>query len=74
MIEYRVVFFIEEHDLGRTNVTFHRINTGDHSPVFIPQFRRSRAENKTIQEHVESMLRDDVIEESASPWDSHFSC
>ena len=70
MIEYRDTFSIDEHDLGRTNVTFHRIDTGDHSPVFIPQFRRSRAENQTIQEHVESMLRDDIIEESASPWGS----
>ncbi len=70
LIEFRDIFSYDSHDLGRTNVTCHDIDTGNHTSVFTPQFRRSRLENQQINQHVESMLANDIIEPSASEWGS----
>lgn len=70
LIEFRDIFSCDSHDLGRTSLIEHEIKTGTHQPIFVPQFRRSRAENDLIDKHVEEMLHDNVVEDSQSAWNS----
>ena len=64
-------FSRSEFDLGRTNLVKHRIDTGDHRPFKQPLRRHPIAYLPMIDEHVENMLRHDIIEPAASPWSSN---
>ena len=54
--------------LGRTKLTEHQIRTGDAPPIRQPTRRLPILSVKEAEEQVEKMLRDGVIEPSASPW------
>jgi hypothetical protein len=65
------VFSASEFDLGRTDLVQHRIDTGNNRP-FKQQLRRHPlAYLSVIDDHVNDMLRNDVIEPAASPWTSN---
>ena len=64
-------FSKSEFDLGRTSLVKHRIDTGDHRPFKQPLRRHPVAHLPIIDEHVEKMLRHDIIEPAASPWSSN---
>jgi hypothetical protein len=68
---YSAVFSTSEHDLGRTNVAKHEINTGDAKPIRQPLRRHPPAHLAAIQEHVSTMLQQGVIERTQSPWASN---
>ena len=59
---------MSEYDIGRTNIIPHRINMGDHSPHFEQLWCHQMAQLPVIDEHVQHMLKHDVIELAASPW------
>lgn len=48
----------------------HKINTGDHQPIFSPPYRMSFAKTEQLKKEIEVMLENDVIEECDSAWAS----
>ena len=54
--------------VGLTNVVEHRIDTGDHRPIAIRGRRVPAHYASAVSEHVEELLKEDVIEESSSDW------
>ncbi|GBO06588.1 Retrovirus-related Pol polyprotein from transposon 297, partial [Araneus ventricosus] len=68
--EFQDLFSICNADVGRCNMTQHRINTGDHPPIkqyprHLPLARKEEAEHL-----VKEMVENGIIEESSSPWAS----
>ena len=55
---------------GRTHVIQHHINTGNHPPVAVRARRTSPAEREIIGEHIDKLIKEDIIERSISPWSS----
>ena len=68
---YAHVFSKGEFDIGRTHILEHTIDTGDHKPIKQPLRRHPAAHLPIIDQHVEDMLRNDIIEPAASPWSSN---
>lgn len=70
--------FLEKHrglfakpgELGRTNLTYHRIDTGDHPPIKQPVRRVPFHQRKEIKRQVDEMLQQGVISPSDSPWNN----
>ena len=60
------VFAHSPSDLGRTHLTEMKINTGDHPPIHQLPRRMSPAQREEIAEHVNTMLKQGVIEPSVS--------
>ena len=65
--EHRVLFGSSEMP---TPYAVHKINTGDHEPIFSPPYRISFAKAEILKHEIESMLEHDVIEECESAWAS----
>ena len=65
------IFSKSAYDLGRTGLVKHTIDTGNSRPVKQQLRRQPIAYLPIIDEHVEEMLRHDVIEPSTSPWASN---
>lgn len=71
LIKYSSVFSKGEWDLGWTDIVTHRIDTGDHPPIRQQLRRYPPLYLKAIDEHLETMLEQDVIEPASSPWASN---
>ena len=65
------VFSKSEFDIGRTDLVQHRIDTGQHRPFRQALRRHPVAHLPVIDQHVEEMLRHDIVEPAASPWCSN---
>jgi len=52
---YANVFSKSEYGIGRTNITPHRIDTGEHSPHFEQLWRHPTAQLPVIDEHIQNM-------------------
>jgi hypothetical protein len=64
-------FSTSDFDLGRTTLVQHKIDTGDNRPFKQALRRHPIAQLPIIDEHVERMLKSDVIEPAVSPWSSN---
>lgn len=64
------VFSQGPHDLGRTDIVQHCINTGETSPIRQLPRRLTLAKQQEAAKAVEEMEKDGVIEASNSPWTS----
>ena len=53
---------------GCTNLTQHRIATGDASPIRLPPYRLPHAYRATVQQELEEMMTQGVIEQTTSEW------
>ena len=62
------VFAKSSSDIGCTDLYFHRIETGDNPPFRQKPYRQSPKNQQIIQEHVQQMLKDNIIIESNSTW------
>jgi len=65
------IFSRAEFDIGRTHLVQHRIDTGDNRPIKQQLRRHPLAHLPIIDQHVEDMLKNDVVEPAASPWSSN---
>jgi len=61
-------FSKSEFDIGRTELVQHRIDTGNNKPFRQPLRRHPFACFPVIDQHVDEMLRHDIVEPTASPW------
>ena len=57
-------------DIGRTNVTRHHIVTGDNHPLRQRPYRQPFSLRQEAEHQVQSMLENDIIKPSSSPWSS----
>ena len=68
LIEYQDVFVGPDGRLGRTDLVEHTIDTGSSKPIKLPPRRTSYAQKKIIEEQLDTMLKQDIIEPSVSPY------
>jgi hypothetical protein len=71
IMRYADIFSKNEFDIGRTDVIRHSINTSTNTPVRQPLRRHPIAQLPVIDQHVEKMLKHDIIEPVSSPWASN---
>jgi len=65
------VFSVSETDIGVMNVVAHHIDTGQAKPVRQQLRKFLPAHVEAISAHVDSMLKQNVIEPATSPWASN---
>ncbi|UYV82421.1 hypothetical protein LAZ67_21002026 [Cordylochernes scorpioides] len=70
LCQYEDVFATSPNDVGRTNVTQHRIDTGGATPVKQLPRRLSMTRRDEVDKLIEEIAEQDVIEPSSSPWAS----
>lgn len=68
--KHRDVFATDLAELGKTDVHFHKIDTGDHPPVRVPPYRVAPKVQAEIEMQVEKLKEHDIIRPSTSPWNS----
>lgn len=66
--EYKDIFYCEELPLTFTNQVKHHIRTTNEDPIYIKPYRQAPAQAEEIKRQVEKLLKDNVIQESHSPW------
>lgn len=66
--EYRDIFYCDKIPLSFTNQVKHSIRTANENPIYIQPYRHPHYQNEEIQNQVDSLLKDNVIQESHSPW------
>jgi hypothetical protein len=71
LVEFQTIFSKSEDDIGLTNLVEHTINTGDHRPVRQRPRQIPLAKIKEAEEAIQSMVKQEVIEQSMSPWNSN---
>lgn len=69
LMEHRDVFS-KSGELGRTNVVYHSIDTGDARPKRQPARRLPNHQRAEAHKQVNDMLGKGVISPSSSPWAS----
>ena len=69
--DYSDCFSKNEFDLGRTTLAKHRIDTGGHPPIRQALRRQPLAHLNEIDRQLNDMLRQGIVEPSASPWSSN---
>lgn len=67
-MEYRDIFYCDQIPLSFTNQVKHQIRTVNEDPIYVKPYRQAPAQSAEIKKQVEKLLRDDVIQESHSPW------
>ena len=65
------VFAKDNNSLGRTQLVQHTIDTGNTHPIKSVMFRQPYATQQTIQQHVDTMLKDRIVVPSDSPWSAN---
>ncbi|GBL92230.1 Transposon Ty3-I Gag-Pol polyprotein [Araneus ventricosus] len=68
--EFQNLFSTCDADVGRCNMTQHRINTGDHPPIKQYPRRLPLARKEEADHLVKEMVDNGIIEESSGPWAS----
>ena len=71
LLRNRDVFSASETDIGVTNIVAHHIDTGQAKPVRQQLRRFPPAHVEAISAHVDSRLKQNVIEPATSPWASN---
>ena len=67
---YQDIFALQGSPMGRTNLVSQSIDTGDRPPIRIPKRHLPIKQRDIVSDEIKKMLKDDVIEESNSPWAS----
>ena len=67
LTSYADVFALDSSELGTTELVTHSIDTGQHHPIKQPLRRIPFALRSKVEELVDEMLRQGVVEPSASP-------
>ncbi|KAG7297303.1 hypothetical protein JYU34_019262 [Plutella xylostella] len=66
--EYRDIFYTDKLPLTFTNQVKHEIRTTNEDPIYVKPYRLPPVLNEEINRQVEKLLKDNVIQESHSPW------
>lgn len=68
LLKYKNVFSESSEDIGRTNLTKHKINTGTALPIRQPCRRLPIGKRDIEKEELNKMIDRGIIEPSSSPW------
>ena len=68
--EFRGVFALTDEELGSTNLTTHRIDTGDAPPIKRPPHRMASGKIPEMKTEVQDMLERGIIRSPKSPYSS----
>ena len=68
--EYRDICAKNQTDIGRTNITKHKILTGDATPISQVPYRMSPQKKEFLRQEIANMEKDGIIRKSTSPWAS----
>ena len=68
--KYRSTIALPGESLGRTDIIQHNIRLETPDPTYIPAYRMPHSKKDTLEKHIQTMLEDDVIESSTSPFNS----
>ncbi|GBM73680.1 Retrovirus-related Pol polyprotein from transposon 297 [Araneus ventricosus] len=68
--EFQNLFSTSDSDVGRCNMTQHRINTGNHPPIKQYPRRLPLAKKQEAERLVKEMVDNGIIEKSSGPWAS----
>lgn len=66
--EYRDIFYCDKLPLTFSNQVKHQIRTKNEDPIFIRPYRLPPSQNEEVNRQTEKLLKDNVIQESFSPW------
>ena len=69
-VEHHDVFALEEGEVGEVRDVEHQIHTGDHPPIHQLPRQVPFTVREEMSRMVQEMLKDGVIQQSASPWAS----
>ena len=70
LCKYSDVVAHDDGDVGLTTVLSHEIQTGDARPIRQGPRRLAPVKNEIVSQQISSMLANDIIEPSVSPWAS----
>ena len=71
--DYKVIFMQNKWDVGKTNLTKHQIITKGF-PIKMNPRRQPVHFQQKINESIDKMLKNNIIEECESPWNSPIVC
>jgi len=71
LIRHRTILSTGEHDILRTHLVEHHIDTGDCRPIRQPLHRHLFQHVEYMKEETDRMLEHGIIEPAASPWASN---
>jgi len=74
LVRHRTIISTGEHDIGRTHLVEHRIDTGEHRPTRQPLRHHPFQHLEWIDEEVAKMQEHGIVEPAASPWASNILC
>ena len=66
--EFSDVFAMRDPELGCTDISQHRTDTGDHPPINQQPYRTPVVRYEKMSEMIDAMEKQGVVQSSASPW------
>ena len=70
LAEFESIISVRDDDLGRTDLVYHRIDTGDAVPIRQPVRRLPYFQREEVRKMIAEMLSKGIIEPSTSAWSS----
>lgn len=67
-LDYKDIFYCEQIPLSFTNKVKHQIRTKNEDPIYVRPYRQAPFIQEEINKQVDKLLKDNVIQESHSPW------
>ncbi|CAG9120015.1 unnamed protein product [Plutella xylostella] len=67
-MEYKDIFYSDLLPLSFTNQVKHFIRTKNEDPIYVKPYRQAPIQAEEIKKQVENLLKNNVIQESFSPW------
>lgn len=68
--EYKDIFYSDQLPLSFTNQVKHFIRTKNEDPIYVKPYRQPPVQTQEIKNQVEKLLKNNVIQESHSPWNA----
>lgn len=65
---YRDIFYSEEIPLTFTHQVKHKLRLTDDTPIFVRNYRLAPKQKQEIDKQISSLLAQNIIQESSSPW------
>lgn len=68
--EYKDIFYSDKLPLSFTNQVKHIIRTKNEDPIYVKPYRQPPVQTQEIKTQVKKLLKNNIIQESHSPWNA----